>query len=133
MKTLLLFSACLYLFFTTACRKEEPVVKKVYMDTVITGNPSPPFHGVTTIQVQNYVNKLYIDLLGREPVETEMTEGVNTLKSGSLSEASRLMLVRSLFEQDEYFQRLFVITSDKMLEGVDSSSFQPEMRCSGLP
>ena len=46
-----------------ACTKQE----KVQID----GNEPPDYSGVPTIMVENYVNRLYIDLLGREATNEE--------------------------------------------------------------
>ncbi|HOY29297.1 MAG TPA: hypothetical protein PLR96_10010, partial [Flavobacteriales bacterium] len=41
-----------------ACKKEELVVRP--------DNEAPDYDGVASVVVRNYVNRLFIDLLGRE-------------------------------------------------------------------
>lgn len=48
-----------------ACRLGPPAV-------VIPDNVPPPFHGVPELLVGNYINRIYIDLLGREAFDEEM-------------------------------------------------------------
>ncbi len=55
----------------TSCKKE---------DRFIANNNVPNYYGVSTIKVKNYINRLYIDLIGREPLDIEMDSLVNILK-----------------------------------------------------
>lgn len=78
---------CAMIVFSS-CKKEEV---EVYTD-----NEIPPYNDVSTLLVQNYVNRLYIDLIGREPTDAEMSRDVAQLRSGSLSLDARRALVQQL-------------------------------------
>lgn len=72
----------------SGCRKTE--------ETVFTDNNTPPYDAVPTLLIENYVNRLFIDLIGREPTDDEMSIEVGGLESGGLSMASRSALVDKL-------------------------------------
>ena len=103
----------------TDCKK-EPVNKSYYQDTVISGNIAPPYDGVSSIKVNNYINRLYIDLLGREPLDTEISSGYTTLVNGALSQTTKESFINDLITKNEYYDRFFDIYSTKMIAGHDS-------------
>jgi len=70
-----------------ACKKE---------DVVFENNTIPPYDEIPTVIVQNYVNRLFIDLIGREPLNTEMSAEVALLEAADLSTESRTTLVNKL-------------------------------------
>ena len=109
---------CLTLF---QCKKFEQVNKSYYQDSIITGNVLPPYNRVTTLKIENYINRLYIDLLGREPLNDEMSVGVNYLKNGGLNQITKESYISSMMNSSEYYDRLYEIYSIKMLGGVDST------------
>lgn len=96
MKKLILSSIALILLFTS-CKKEEELV-------VISGNDIPNYNGTPTILVENYVNRLFIDLIGREPTDSEMESKVTFLKNGSLSNSVREELVDELMYSTEFIE-----------------------------
>ncbi len=84
-KILFLSVVCL---FMAGCTKESVIL--------VPDNESPFYDEIPTIQVENYVNRIYIDLLGREPLDTEMADDVSLLRSDDLGEASRTALIEKL-------------------------------------
>jgi hypothetical protein len=76
------------IFFSMfACKKE----------TIIIDGNNPPFYDkVPTIKIQNYVNRIFIDLVGREPLDTEMDENVDFLRKNNLSAESRRVIIHKL-------------------------------------
>jgi len=96
---------------------------------VIPDNNAPPYEGIPTVIIENYVNRLYIDLIGREPFDAEMIADVELLKANNLSEqtrrdiATRLQTSQSFIEGDSsywhaYHQRIYDMTKARLLEGV---------------
>lgn len=77
----------------TACKKEE---------VVFTDNTAPSYDGVPTVRVNNYVNRLFIDLIGREPLDAEMEAEVATLEDASLSMDARSELVNMLMTNTDF-------------------------------
>ena len=105
----------------TACKKEEVEVRP--------DNQAPDYAGVPTVVVQNYVNRLFIDLLGREPIDVEMNAEVSALESAGLSADSRTALVNKLMTgtafvvgdssyKNAYHQRQYEGFKARFLEGV---------------
>lgn len=79
-----------------ACKKEEVQLRP--------DNQAPDYDAVPTVVVQNYVNRLFIDLLGREPVDAEMNTEVTALESAGLSSDARIALVNKLMTSTAFVQ-----------------------------
>jgi hypothetical protein len=103
----------------TSCKKETELIP---------GNQAPDYAGVPTVITQNYVNRLFIDLIGREPLDVEMDAEVATLEAATLSTTSREALVNKLMtstayvEGDSsykraYYQRQYELYKARCLEG----------------
>ncbi|MGB1018534.1 MAG: hypothetical protein ACPGVH_05670 [Chitinophagales bacterium] len=116
------------LLFST-CKKKEILVdgNTPYNDTYI-----------STIQIENYVNKLFIDLIGREPLNTEMELEVEALKTAELSEDARLLLIDKLQNNTEYlegdssykqayYHRFYDVVKIKMLEGIEDDVMREQL------
>lgn len=108
-----LSSPLLCLFFSLAlfaCTKTE----------LIEGNVAPPDNTIESWVKRDYVNRLHISLLGREPSEAELNAALSTLNAASFSLDSRKSVINSIQEEDEYFIRLFEINRANLLNGVDT-------------
>jgi hypothetical protein len=123
LKTLPLFFSLLILALTS-CKKDE--------ETVFENNTIPDYNEVPTILVQNYVNRLFIDLIGREPVDVEMDNEVGYLEENDLSEAARQTLVDKLMYDETflagdssynfaYFQRIYDSAKARMIDGASEN------------
>jgi hypothetical protein len=108
----------------TSCKKDE--------ETVFENNTIPDYNEVPTILVQNYVNRLFIDLIGREPVDLEMDNEVGYLEENDLSEAARQTLVDKLMYDETflagdssynfaYFQRIYDSAKARMIDGASEN------------
>ncbi len=96
-----LFTFCLYastlLFFS--CKKETKVTNVSIEEAgknrnTDEGNSIPSYTEVPTLVLDNYVNRIFIDLVGREPSDDELRNYVDYLKAEDLSRASRDSLIR---------------------------------------
>lgn len=74
---------------------------------VIDGNNPYSTFNISDLKIENYVNRLYIDILGREPLDTESVVTVNRLKAGSLKRAVRDSIIYSLMTDTTYRQNEF--------------------------
>jgi hypothetical protein len=88
--------AVLTVTLLTSCNKDE--------SEVVPDNTAPVYNGVPTVSVQNYVNRLFIDLIGREPLDTEMDIEVAALKSAELGAGAREALVTKLMTNTDFIQ-----------------------------
>jgi len=99
---------------------------------VFENNTIPDYNEVPTILVQNYVNRLFIDLIGREPVDEEMDSEVAYLEENDLSESARQILVDKLMYDETflagdssynfaYFQRIYNAAKARMIDGASEN------------
>ncbi len=104
---------------------------------VIEDNDAPYYTGIPTITVENYITKLYIDLLGREPIPNERQSDVDYLKANDLSMDSREAIVLRLqtdttFRDGDtsytnaYYRRFHEVSKGRLLEGVSDGQLQFE-------
>lgn len=112
-----------------ACKPDESLVPN---------NTAPYYAGIPTVKVENYVNRLYIDLIGREPLDVEMTRDVAFLRSKTLSMESRDSLINMLMfdvtplpgdssYKTAYYRRLYEIFKFRTLEGASDGAIYEEM------
>ncbi|MFT4759025.1 MAG: hypothetical protein ACI9XO_000166 [Paraglaciecola sp.] len=108
----------------SSCWKEKTVK--------ITDNQPPIVNNVPAIKIENYVNRIFIDLLGREPLDPEMAAEVATLRQADLSTESREALILKLqvdtnfiegdtSYQRAYYQHLYDLAKIRTLEGVSEA------------
>lgn len=120
--------ALLIMAVASSCKKGE----------LVPDNNAPYYDGVPTVKVQNYVNRLYIDLIGREPLDTEMINDVATLRAENLSMESRDLLITKLQTDTNYiagdssyfvayYQRLYNLFKFRLLEGASDAEIDVYM------
>lgn len=97
---------------------------------MIPDNDAPPGDYVPTVLIENYINRIYIDLLGREALDAEMQRDIQILRNDSLSEASRAIIIYRLQHdttyvpgdssyKQAYYQRIYDIGKQRVIEGVE--------------
>ena len=121
-------SILLLVLVASSCKKGE----------LVPDNNAPYYDGIPTVKVQNYVNRLYIDLIGREPLDTEMIADVATLRAENLSMESRDLLITKLQTDTNYisgdssyfvayYQRLYNLFKFRLLEGASDAEIDVYM------
>lgn len=124
------FAFALLLFAAWSCRKST--------QRLVPDNQVPYYDGIPTVLVENYVNRLFIDLIGREPVDSEMVEAVQFLRARSLAMDARDSLVRRLMFNPEpaagdssyqyfYFQRFYELMKIRLIEGASDAYISGEI------
>ena len=114
----------LVLVLLCGCRKEPEL---------ITGNTAPYYDGIPTVVVENYVNRLFIDLIGREPLDAEMSTEVATLEAAALGSDARRALVNKLMTNTDfiagdssyknaYYTRQYELYKARCLEGASDAT-----------
>ena len=111
----LLLSALAVLMLLATCKKTEEVL--------IPGNVAPPDPTIENVVKENYINKLYINLLGRKPSEAEFNNGLVILNKNNLSNDNRIEIINSVLSDDEYYIRSYQIARDDLLQGADIAYF----------
>ncbi len=86
-----------FLLFIVSCKKEKEVV-------TFTNNDIPAYEELPTLLVENYVNRVFIDLIGREPTDIEMNTEVTALESNHLSAGSRNSLIDKLMSSTVFIE-----------------------------
>ncbi|MEM8907277.1 MAG: hypothetical protein AAGD05_05470 [Bacteroidota bacterium] len=122
-RSVLLFISIILLGLT-ACTKKELIT--------VPDNEAPLVNHVPRIKIERYVNRVFIDLLGREPIIEEMEAEVAALKAAQLSKEARTTLVVKLQTathfvvgdtsyQRAYYQNLYNLAKIRCLEGASDA------------
>jgi hypothetical protein len=102
---------------------------------VVDGNTPYSTFNISDIKIENYVNRLYIDIIGREPLDDELAAEVERLKAGDLKRETRDSIIYRLmtdttYRENEfsykaaYVQNLYNLAKVRCLEGVADSEIE---------
>lgn len=94
----------------------------------VEGNQAPNYKGVSMLKIENYINRLYIDLMGREPTDSERLFASKRLKDNNLSIDTRDSLVFEIQNDTNYrvgdssyrhayIQRMYDLMKYRFIEG----------------
>ena len=106
----------LYLFLIltiVSCTKVEQVI--------VDGNTHPIDPTIENTVIENYVNKLYISTIGREPITIEFDANFEMLRGANLNQESREEVIEGILNKEEYYNNLFKLESANILNGVDTA------------
>ncbi|MEQ1666323.1 MAG: hypothetical protein ABL927_13215 [Bdellovibrionales bacterium] len=106
-------------FLLNSCTKTE-------LET-ITGNIAPPDTTIESNVYEDYVNKSYILVLGREPSVLEFQKAVDSLKIHGLDVPSRYSFLNSVFSLSDYKWRQVEKWRIQLLGSTDSSDVITQM------
>ncbi len=107
-----------------ACNRDQVII--------IPDNDPPVYSAVPIIAIENYVNRLFIDLIGREPLAEERILALADLRRENLSMAARDSLIRNLqtnlnfVEGDSsyrhaYARRQYELAKEQIIEGASEA------------
>lgn len=124
-----LYILVLTLLFLPGCSEKTQVVSE---------NEAPYYNGISKIRVENYVNRMYIDLIGREPLPDERQSDVDFLRSNNLEIDAREQLLLRLQTDTTwvdgdtsyayaYYRRFYDLAKARLLESVDDVDLQREV------
>lgn len=116
-------------FILGACSKDTNVVPD--------NDPFSSFN-ISDLKIENYVNRVYIDIIGREPIDEELDAEVKILKDSSLNRRAREALVSKLmndttFRENEfsyhaaYVQNLYNLAKARCIESVGDDEINREI------
>jgi len=114
-------------FLFSSCSKKESII--------VDNNNAPNYNGISTIRIQNYINRLFIDLLGREPTNSEKDYFTGRLKHRKLETGIRDSIVNVLQNDTNfrigdssyriaYSQRMYELMKLQFLEGASEPDLQ---------
>ena len=113
-----------------------PACKKASSD-LYTDNDAPAFSKVSSVKVRNFVNRPFIDLIGREPSDVEMDLTTAAVQSGNANTDSRAALVEKLMRDTTfrsgdtsytmaYHKRIYDLGKIRFLEGVSQAQLNQQ-------
>lgn len=108
------------------------------LEEVITDNDSYSTTGISKIKIENYVNRLFIDIIGREPTDIEQSIEVDSLNENDLGEATRLNLINRLMTdtnfsvnegsyQEAYCNNLYLLAKIRCVDGIADAEFYQDI------
>lgn len=100
-----------------ACTKDKPII--------VSDNIAPPDQTIDRVIKENYINKLYISLLGREPNTYEFNEA-NTLLGSDVSLQSREQVIDIVLSNEEYYINLYRVFRQDYLNGIDTNDIRED-------
>ncbi len=105
----------LLVFCISSCKKETE-----FRDVIIPSNNPPPDYSIDSATINIYVNKAYINIIGREPVGIERTNALVILRQNNFSVANRKQFVQGLLNRPEVNSNLLILARSEYLGNTDS-------------
>ena len=99
----------------SGCKKSELVT--------VTGNQAPPDGTIQSVIVENYINRSYILVLGREPSASELLTSKSSLLGNNLDSVSRMQFLSVLTNAPDYLPHLYELNKIDLLNNVDTVEF----------
>ncbi|MFT4534649.1 MAG: hypothetical protein ACI9P5_002010 [Saprospiraceae bacterium] len=102
---------------------------------VVPDNESYSTTSISKIKIENYVNRLFIDIIGREPNDIEQSQEADFLNENDLSEDARLDLITRLMKdttfsenegsyQEAFSNNLYLLAKIRCIEGVSDQAIR---------
>ncbi len=131
----------LFFFFVTtllsmvSCTQEETIV--------VDNNKIPNYKIVSTLRIENYVQRIFIDVLGRDATDIERISLTNQLKIAELHDSCRrkiihLLLFDTLYRSGDssyrhaFSQRIYDISKARYIEGAEDGVFWQQIGILGF-
>ncbi len=114
------FFLFLFILGLAACTKTET--------NVVPNNAPPPDRTIDSATIVIYLNKTYINMLGRKPVGTEHNDGMTMLRAHNFSVDDRKNFVQTLFSKPEYNRTLFINADNQYLNNTDSQQVASQIQ-----
>lgn len=112
-------SSFLMVIILLSCSKTEEII--------IGDNQAPPDNTIENVTKENYINKLYISLLGRKATDQEFSNALELINSDNLGESSRDELVSTIQSQSEYFINEYELARASLLNGIDTNDINSQI------
>lgn len=115
-----ILTAAVVLFLVSACTKTE--------DVIVKDNIPPPDHTIDSTVIEIYANKVFVNLLGREPIGNERTSALSILKQENFSVARREQFIETLITKSEYRANLYTTANHEYLNDLDSTTMAEQIQ-----
>jgi hypothetical protein len=113
MKKTILFLYVLVITSINSCTKTD--------EEIIPGNQPPPDGTISNVIIENYVNRVYISVLGRKATDAEFNSGISLLKQSNLSMQSREQFLSGVFSNAGYKTNLYEKAKAELLNNLDTN------------
>ena len=100
-------------FLFVSCSKNEEVV--------VPGNIAPPDTTIENVKYEDYINRSYILVCGREPDTVEMKSALDILKPAKLNLNSRNQFLNVVFSKPEYLPHVYDNWRVELLNNLDTA------------
>ncbi len=124
MQSKLFFAFVIFISFV-ACKKTTH--ENVHENHVISGNQIPPYNSISTIQVHAYINRVYVDVLGREADSLELVNATNLLKNANYTATSRDSMISHVMNTKDFYTQLFIKTSAVVLNAISKQDITDQI------
>lgn len=98
-------------FLFSSCQKETDI---------ISGNVAPADPTVSLMQIRQYVQKVYLAIIGTVPSDSEMVAEINFLARNNCSLNDRTVSLNRLFSNPLYKSNQYTAKNDLLLDGITS-------------
>jgi hypothetical protein len=102
-----------------SCNKTE--------DIIVDNNVPPPDHTIDSSTIQIYVNKAYINILGREPLAWEKSSAINQLNDNNFSLANRIGFIQTVIGKSDYTRNQYNVARVEYLQNLDSMEIESQI------
>jgi hypothetical protein len=97
------------------------------IEVITPNNEAIPDLTIEDVTITDYVNRVYISVLGREADSTEKQFGFSILRQNNLSAASRSQFLDSIFYKPEYKVHLYDLARIDLLNNLDTADIVGEI------
>ncbi|MDP5171599.1 MAG: hypothetical protein NWR72_15240 [Bacteroidia bacterium] len=108
---LLLFSATMLIY---SCNPGGEII-------LVPDNESPPDLTISEVVKENYVNRVYISLLGRKPESGELSASLSLLNQDNVSVGNRTAMVEAVLADPAYKDRQYNLARIELLNNIDTT------------
>lgn len=106
---------CILAWMLSGCKKDDTIT--------VSGNNPPADNTVSEVSIENYINKTFITLLGREPQTIELKYYKQQFITNGFQQAQRTIFVNDVLGIADYRTHLYDLTHNDILQNIDSSDY----------
>jgi len=110
---------CLSFLALPSCSKEDQVI--------IPGNQAPPDYTLPAGLRSNFVQKAYIGILGRKPLDSEWEEASDIFEDQGFTPESRREVLNRILQDPTFYDREFELWRAELLNNTDTAQIKTSM------
>ena len=114
------------------CTEKKYIVEVDHRVDTTDQNEPPPFNKPTEAQLNHYIQKYHIDLIGREPSQSELTDHSTQIKAADYSKSAIEGLLRGMLYKEAWGAHVFEVYSSAYLGGASIQFIQEQVANLGV-